>query len=78
MSATGIYQNANPVLYTFKDYHTGIQPYFVIISQFFVFEISFRGWNRAVYGTWHLPSEFIEIKVDENIAPPPVRPRRNM
>ncbi|UJR24418.1 hypothetical protein I4U23_005794 [Adineta vaga] len=72
------YQNANPLLYTFRDYHTGIQPYFVFVTQFFIFEISLRLWDRAVYGTWLLPSDFIyfeRVPITPNpttVIPPPI------
>ena len=56
-----IYQNANPLLYTLRDSNTGIQPYWVVVLQFFVFEISLRSWNRAVYGSWLLPRDYIIV-----------------
>ncbi|CAF1438414.1 unnamed protein product, partial [Adineta steineri] len=63
------YQNSNPLLYTFRDYHTGIQPYFIIVSQFFIFEFSLRFWDKAVYGTWLLPGEVIIVERAKN---PPI------
>ena len=56
-----IYQNANSLLYTLKDDYTVIQPYWVIVLQFFVFKISLRTWNRAVYGSWLLPRDYIIV-----------------
>ncbi|UJR19505.1 hypothetical protein I4U23_022634 [Adineta vaga] len=68
------YQNANPLLYTFRDYHTGIQPYFILPIQFLIFDLSLRFWDKAIYDTWLLPSEFIEIRRDEGVEMPPPRP----
>ncbi|CAF1344547.1 unnamed protein product [Adineta ricciae] len=68
------YQDANPLLYTFRDDNTGIQPYFIAVSQFFFFEFSFRLWDRAVYGTWLLPSDFIDVKIIKSPPPPPPLP----
>ncbi|CAF1489403.1 unnamed protein product, partial [Adineta steineri] len=67
------YQNSNPLLYTFRDYHTGIQPYFIIASQFLIFEFSLRFWDKAVYGTWLLPEEVIIV---ERVKNPPSGRRR--
>ncbi|UJR24479.1 hypothetical protein I4U23_005854 [Adineta vaga] len=61
------YQKANPLLYTFRDYHTGIQPYFVIAAQFLIFDFSLRIWDKAVYDTWLLPMEFIEIEEEDEV-----------
>ncbi|CAF1124982.1 unnamed protein product [Adineta steineri] len=69
------YQNANPLLYTFRNDNTGIQPYFIIVAQFFIFEISLRLWDRVVYGTWLLPSDLIIIKRIPPLPPPPPPPR---
>ncbi|CAF1663792.1 unnamed protein product [Adineta ricciae] len=65
------YQQANPLLYTFRDYHTGIQPYFILPVQFLIFDLTLRFWDRAMYGTWLLPSEFIEVSADEKVGIPP-------
>lgn len=69
------YLNGNPLLYTFRDYHTTIQPYFIIISQFFIHDFSLRLWDRVIYGTWQLPMEFIEVERDAGPVPPsPIEP----
>ncbi|CAF1526860.1 unnamed protein product [Adineta ricciae] len=65
------YQQANPLLYTFRDYHTGIQPYFILPVQFLIFDLTLRFWDRFMYGTWLLPSEFIEVSADEKVGIPP-------
>ena len=68
------YQFANPLLYVFRDYDTGIQPYFLIALQFLSFEICLRGWNRVVYGTWDTSSEIVMrqmIPLDGGIFGPP-------
>ncbi|CAF1281358.1 unnamed protein product [Adineta steineri] len=62
-------QNANPLLYTLRNYNVGIQPYWVIITQFFVFEISLRTWDRVVYGTWQLPIEYAIEEFDGKKKP---------
>ena len=58
-----IYQHANPLLYTLRDDLYGNSTILVDISQFFVFEISLRGWNRAFYGSWLLPRDYIIVHV---------------
>ncbi|CAF1456293.1 unnamed protein product [Adineta steineri] len=62
-------QNANPLLYTLRNYNVGIQPYWVIITQFFVFEVSLRTWDRVVYGTWQLPIEYAIEEFDGKKKP---------
>ncbi|CAF3133434.1 unnamed protein product [Rotaria socialis] len=53
------YQYANPLLYTLRDYHTDIDPYWIIFLRFVSLQFSLRLWNRAVYGEWSTPVEFI-------------------
>ncbi|CAF1246125.1 unnamed protein product [Adineta steineri] len=90
MSSTTIdYQKANPLLFTFRDYHTGIQPYWIIVAQFLVFDFSLRTWDRTVYGTWQLPIEYliddldggeqpyIDIDIDIDLPEPISYPRYN-
>ncbi|UJR24480.1 hypothetical protein I4U23_005855 [Adineta vaga] len=72
------YQNGNPLLYTFRDYHTGIHPYFILPIQFLIFDFSLRFWDKAVYDTWLLPMEFIEIQRDEEPEPLPQRRHRQI
>lgn len=71
------FENVNPLLYTFRDYHTTIQPYFIIVAQFFILEFSLRLWDRVMYDTWLMPSEFISIERDERLSAPrvPYRPQ---
>ncbi|CAF1154711.1 unnamed protein product [Adineta ricciae] len=62
-SVPKVYQNANPLLYTFRDDNTGIQPYFIFPLQFLFFDLSLRFWDRIAYGTWYLPGELIQIEL---------------
>jgi hypothetical protein len=73
-----IYQHANPLLYTLRDSSTAIQPYWLMISQFFVFEISLRGWNRAVYGSWLLPRDYIIVHAGGKSPTPIATPFRTL
>ncbi|CAF1277174.1 unnamed protein product [Adineta ricciae] len=68
MSATSsTAPTVNPALIANQDYHTGIQPYFLLPIQFLFYDFSLRFWDKAVYNTWFLPGELIEvIKIEDD------------
>ncbi|CAF1678629.1 unnamed protein product [Adineta ricciae] len=65
--------NSNPLLNTFQNEDTAIQPYFIVVAQFLFFEICFRLWNRFIYGTWLLSSDFIDIRIIPSSSRPSIR-----
>ncbi|UJR38831.1 hypothetical protein I4U23_031496 [Adineta vaga] len=70
--------DSNPLLYTFRNDDTAIQPYFIVVAQILFFEISFRLWDRIIYGTWLLPSDFIDIQIGPSSPPQRLRIRKSI
>jgi hypothetical protein len=47
-----------------------IQPYWLLVAEFFFFEITTRIWDRVNYGTWLLPSEYVADEIIQDKKSP--------
>ncbi|CAF3366558.1 unnamed protein product [Rotaria socialis] len=68
------YQYANPLLYTLRDYHTDIDPYWIVAIEFIKLQFALRLWNRVRYGKWLTSVEFIVDCSERDSAPKPSAP----